>query len=132
MNKQAISLIEVLISVMLISVVIASLLQIKENNLHFLEKTKDTIKYNSYISMVSLDNDKKMRNKNIYLGDIVKFKDDDIRKKLKHIKIAVKDQQLDPFIIAKDEYSLTINIKQTTLSIEDKIKKNFYRFSLEY
>ncbi|MCK5111615.1 MAG: hypothetical protein KAQ94_08850 [Arcobacteraceae bacterium] len=130
MNKQAITLVEVLVSVMLISVVIVSLLQIKENNLHFLEKSKDTIKYNSYIAMVSLDNDKNIRNKNIYLDEEIKFKDDDIRKEFKNIKIKVKDEELEPIEFSTDEYTLQINIKQTSLSMENKTQKSFFRFSL--
>ncbi len=130
MNKQAITLVEVLVSVMLISVVIVSLLQIKENNLHFLEKSKDTIKYNSYIAMVSLDNDKKIRNNNIYLDEEIKFKDDDIRREFKNIKIKVKDEELEPIEFSTDEYTLQINIKQTSLSMENKTQKSFFRFSL--
>ncbi len=129
--KQGISLIEVLISVMLISLVIVSLLQIKENNLHFLEKSKDRIKYNSYISMIALDNTIELRNKNIYLGDNIDFKDDKIRKELKNIKIEVKDKEDDLIEFNVDDYSLIINIKQTSFNIEDKIKKHFYRFSLD-
>ncbi len=129
--KKAISLIEVLISVMLISIVIVSLLQIKENNLFFLQKTKDTTKYNSYISAISLDNKNNIRNKNIFLGDEVKFKDDEIRRELKSIKIKVKDENLDPLELGNEEYQLKVNIKKTHLSIDDKIKKIFYRFSLE-
>jgi hypothetical protein len=130
MNKQALSLVEVLVSVMLISVVIVSILQIKENNLNFLDKTKDRFKYISYISMVALDESKKLEDKNIYLDKVIDFKDDDIRKELKLIKIKLKDEQLKPIKLGDDEYKLSINIKKTKLTIEDKIKKEFYRFSL--
>ncbi len=131
MNKQAISLVEVLVAVMLISVVIVSILQIKENNLYFLEKSKESTKYNAYISMIALDNDKtKLNNDNIYLSDKINFKDDEIRKVLKEIKIKRKEKELKPIEFNSEEYNLQINIKQTKLSIEDKIQKNFYRFSL--
>jgi hypothetical protein len=126
-NKQAISLVEVLVAVMLISVVVVSLLQIKENNLHFLEKSKDTIKYNAYISMVTLDNNK---DGNIYLDSKIDFKDDDIRKELKKIKIVAKNEELSPTIFNIDDYSLQININKVTLSIDDKIKKQFFNFTL--
>ena len=129
--KKALSLVEVLISVMLISVVIASILQIKQNNLHFLDKSKESAKNDAYISMVSLVDEKGFRNKNIRLTDVVNFNDDDIRKELKEIKIKVKDEELDPLEFTTDEYTLIVNIKQTNLTIDDKVQKSFYRFSLD-
>jgi len=129
--KKSLSLVEVLISVMLISVVVVALLQIKENNLHLLGKTKDMLKYNSYISLVALENDdKKLRNKSFYLDKKIKFKDDDIRRELKLIKVKIKDKKLKPTRFETDEQVLTINIRQTNISIKDDAMKKFYRFSL--
>ena len=116
---------------MLISVVVVALLQIKENNLHLLGKTKDMLKYNSYISLVALENDdKKLRNKSFYLDKKIKFKDDDIRRELKLIKVKIKDKKLKPTRFETDEQVLTINIRQTNISIKDDAMKKFYRFSL--
>ncbi|MEA3498179.1 MAG: hypothetical protein U9R16_03875 [Campylobacterota bacterium] len=129
MMKQAISLVEVLVSVMLISVVIVALLQIKENNLSLLEKLEETTKYNNYISMVALENNTK--DGNIYLSEKLDFNDDDIRKELKDIKIEVKNQNLIPIKLDTDEYKIKINIKQTTLSMDDSIQKQYYRFKIE-
>jgi Tfp pilus assembly protein PilV len=129
--KKSLSLVEVLISVMLISIVVVALLQIKENNLHLLRKTKDMLKYNSYISLVALENDdKKLRNKSFYLDKKIKFKDDDIRKELKLIKVKIKDKKLKPTRFETDKQVLIINIKQTNISIKDDAMKKFYRFSL--
>ena len=130
MNKQGLSLIEVLISVMLISVVIVAILQIKENNLYFLDKTQQSSKFNSYIYLLSLDNSKNLRNTKIYLSDKFDFKDDDIRKELKQIKINIKDEELDTIELVNEEYSLDINIKQTNISIDKESKHQFYRFAL--
>ena len=129
--KKSITLIEVLVSVMLISVVITAILQIKENNLYFLEKIKNSSLYNSYISLVSLTPLKKSEDKKIYLSDEVDFADDDIRKVLKEIKIERKTKDLDPLEFKTDEYNLKVNIFKTTLTIENKITTNFYRFALE-
>jgi len=130
LNKQGLSLIEVLISVMLISVVIVAILQIKENNLYFLDKTQQSSKFNSYIYLLSLDNSKNLRDTNIYLSDKFDFKDDDIRKELKQIKINIKDEELDTIELVNEEYSLDINIKQTNISIDKESKHQFYRFAL--
>jgi biopolymer transport protein ExbD len=127
MKKDAISLIEVLISIMLISVVVVSLLQIKENNLYFLTKTKDMAKYNSYVSMVALDINK---DGNIYLDKKVDFKDDDIRRQLKEIKIKVKNKDFDNLQLGSYEYSIAVNINETKFNIEDKVDRTFYRFSI--
>ena len=128
MNKQAISLVEVLVSVMLISVVIVSLLQIKENNLMLLEKLRITSKLNSYISIVALDDS--IKDGNIYLSQELDFKDDDIRKSLKDIKVEATNEKLKPLIFDSDEYNIQINIKQTSLSIDNTLKKQFYKFTI--
>ena len=129
--KKAISLVEVLISVMIISVVIVTILQIKQNNLNFLEKSKDISKNNAYISLIALNNKKNSVNKNIYLSDEIKFKDDDIRRDLKKVKIKVKDEELEPIEFSSEDYSISINTKKTTLSIGEDYQKIFYRFSLD-
>jgi len=129
MKKQAISLVEVLVSVMLISVVIVSLLQIKENNLSLLEKSQESSKLNSYISMVALENN--IKDGNIYLSKKFDFNDDEIRRDIKDMKIEVKNQKLEPLKFNSDKYKIKIDIKQTTLSIDDNIKKQYYRFKIE-
>ncbi len=116
---------------MIIFVVIASILQIKDNNLNFLEKFETTTQNNSYFSAIALDDEKKIRNKSIYLGDELNFNDDEIRKKLKKIKVQIKDQELEPLVFSSDEYNISIYIKQTTLSIDKTAQKVFYRFSLD-
>ncbi len=128
--KQALSLVEVLISIMLISIVIVSILQIKENNLYFLEKGELGTKNNTYLSAVALETTTKLENKNIYLSDKIDFKDDDIRKVFKTIKIHIDEEMLKPTVYNIDNYSLTINIKQSTLSLNEDAKKIFYRFKL--
>jgi len=126
-QKDAVSLVEVLISVMLISVVIVSLLQIKENNLYFLDKTKKMSKYNAYLSMVALDNNK---DGNIYLNNYIDFRDDELRKEFKKIKIKVRNNDLKSLKIGTNEYMIYVSIQETKLSIEDKIEKKFYKFTL--
>lgn len=126
-QKDAISLVEVLISVMLISVVIISLLQIKENNLYFLEKTKKMGKYNAYLAMVALDTNE---DGNIYLNNYIDFRDDELRQEFKKIKIKVRNDDLKSFKIGIAEYMMYISVQQTKLTIEDEIEKKFYKFTL--
>jgi K+ transporter len=129
--KKSLTLVEVLISVMLISVVITAMLQIKNNNLIILKKVNDTIQNNSYVNLLAFDKINNNQDTKIYLDEQINFKDDNIRKKLKTIKVTKKTTQEKPIILKSDDYKLTIMIYKTTLAIEDKITTNYYRFSLE-
>jgi|GEM_PF-2278299 len=130
-RKDGISLIEVLISIMLISVVIASIFQIQKNNLNFLEKSKTSIKNSEYISLVALTKQDGLINKDLYLNNEIKFDDDEIRKELKTIKINVKDKELDTLNFDDDKYSISIKTIETTYKIDNKTQKQFYRFTLD-
>lgn len=130
-TKDGISLIEVLISIMLISVVIASIFQIQKNNLNFLEKSKSTIKNSEYISLVALNKEDKLINKDLYLNNEIKFNDDDLRKELKSIKINVKDKELDTLKFDDDKYSVSIKTIETTYKIDNTTQKQFYIFTLD-
>ena len=132
--KKGFSLIEVLISVTLLSVIITTIFQIKENNLFFLDKFKNSSKNNEFVSLATLLENKtnKLRNENIYLDKIVDFKDDDIRKELKNIKVNVKDKDVRELDLSTDEYTLIVNIQKTTYKIENKIQKDIYTFRLNY
>lgn len=130
-SKDGISLIEVLISIMLISVVIASIFQIQKNNLNFLEKSKTTIKNSEYISLVALTKQNGIINKDLYLNNEIKFNDDEIRKELKAIKINQKDKELDTLKFDDDKYSISIKTIETTYKIDTTTQKQFYRFTLD-
>ena len=133
--RRAFSLVEVLISIALVSGIIAILFQIKQNNLYFLEKFQKQDEFGSIVSIASLDNSNNLRNKKVYMADLVDFNDDDIRKKLKEKKIKVKDEKFDTISYESDEYSINIEIIKNqftlddlnSLSKEDSMKKLFYR-----
>ena len=134
MNKKAFTLVEVLVSVALLSLMITTIFQIKENNLFYLEKFKASSKYNELISLATIteNNSNKLRNENIYLDKFVDFNDDDIRKELKNVKVNVKDIESDIKDLSSEEFSFGLNIKQSIYSIEDKVSSNIYKFTLEY
>ena len=132
--KKSFTLIEVLIAVGLLSVVITTSLQIRQNNLSFLEKYKSSSLYNEYISLASTYDlkDKLNVNTHVYLDEIVDFKNDDIRKEFKQIKVYIKNEIINTIDLSTDDLALNINIIQNNFKIEDKINKNFYTFKLEY
>lgn len=131
--KKSFSLIEVIIAIALLSVVIVTMFKIKENNLFFLDKFKQTSKYNEFISIATITNKNlnSLRNTHIYLDKVVDFDDDDIRKELKNIKVYIKDKELLSINLNDDDFTLNINIIKSQYKIEDKITKDIYTFELQ-
>jgi prepilin-type N-terminal cleavage/methylation domain-containing protein len=127
--KKALTLIEVLVAIMLISVVITAMLNIKSNNLYMLDKFKESTLYNSYISLAVDTNN--LKDQNIYLDNIIKIDDDQIRKELKSIKVVVKNLDDDEIKLPPNDYVQLATIKKTKFSIDDR-SKIFYKFKLEY
>ena len=129
--KKALTLVEVLVSIVLISIVITTILQIQQNNIHLLKKVKKSTVYNGYISLISTYDNKHNTDTKLYLDSEIKFGDDEIRKKLKEIKVYVKDTQLKDITLPKNDYINVAHIFQRSYKIEDKVVKNFYTFKLD-
>jgi len=130
--KQAISLVEVLVSIMLITTVIVSVLQMKDNNLFLLDKFSSSSLVNSYFTYAVESGEK--RNSTVYLSDKVDFKDDDIRRELKNIKILIKDQDLKDVSVPKNDYIKSVSVIESSYKLELKEKtmtQKFYTFKLE-
>ena len=77
--------------------------------------------------MVALDNNK---DGNIYLNNYIDFRDDELRREFKKIKIRVQNNDLKSLKIGTNEYMIYVSIQETKLNIEDKIERNFYKFTL--
>jgi prepilin-type N-terminal cleavage/methylation domain-containing protein len=99
-KKKAFTLIEVMVSVMIISVVIMALLQMQGNNTHMFLKLKSNLNINQYASYL-VSNKKygfEKDSTNLYnlLSD---FKlEDDLRRELKNIKIDIRYDELDRYL----------------------------------
>ena len=130
--KQALSLTEVLISVMLITVVIATVLQIQQNNIFYLKKFKTSALNNSYIAAIATSDANNNRNKSIRLSDRIDFNDDNIRKELKKIKIKIKDKKLEDMKLPKNDFIKSANIVESSFSIGNTTRKVFYSFKFDY
>ncbi|HIP13015.1 MAG TPA: hypothetical protein EYG97_01030 [Arcobacter sp.] len=133
MKKKSFTLVEVLVSVTLLSIVIATIFQIKENNLFYLDKFRNSSNYNELVSIATItsNNKNKLRNENIYLEKIVDFKDDDIRKELKKIKVNVKEEEYSYSKLPLDDISIILTVTQSKYKIQDKISTDIYQFKLE-
>jgi len=134
MKKSGFTLVEVLVSITLLSIIITTIFQIKENNLFFLSKFNNSSKQNELLSLATIDgqNQKELRNKNIYLTQLINFKDDETRQKLKSVKVHVKDEELDSKDLSTEEFSLGLNVLKSTYMIENKGSSDIYTFKLEY
>jgi prepilin-type N-terminal cleavage/methylation domain-containing protein len=112
--RRAFTLIEVMVSVMIISVVIMALLQMSANSIHIFSATKSQLKTNQYLSFLIANKDYGFENKNIYLYDLIQdFEvEDDLRRALKKIKVAILYQELESIDLSED----TNNTQETSNS----------------
>jgi len=83
-KKSAFTLIEVMVSVMIISVVIMALLKMYANNTHIFTSIKEQIKTNEYSSLLISNANYGFEDKELYLDDLVVNYDleDDLRREL--------------------------------------------------
>ncbi len=129
--KKSFLLIEVLISIMLISAVILALFKIKDNNLYFLEKHSNRAELNSFVSLVALNSkDITIKNHNVYLSDIVDFEDEEIRRLLKDIKVKTKQNKIREEKISKEGITIDLQKHGNSYSIDNKILKKTYKIKI--
>jgi len=89
---------------MIISVVIMALLQMNANNTHIFSATKKQLKTNQYLSFLIANKDYGFEDKNIYLDDLIQdFEvENDLRRELKRIKVAIVYQELESIDLSED------------------------------
>ena len=125
---------EVIIAVMILSVVMVALLQIKTENIFLISKTNERIKLNEYVQL-SIDlkkvNEENSENIEFFLDKKYPFVNDDIRKELKEIKVVVREKKEDEYKIEALSEDLNIAIYSRTYSINDDIKKKIFNFKIE-
>jgi len=124
---------EVIIATVILSFVMISMIKIKSENIFSLERMNKSKKLNDFVTAsVEMNSSKvKDRNTNLFLSDMFTFKNDEIRRKFKSIKIKVKDERIDTKKISQDSTSFEINTYSTSHSINDDIKKKIYTFKIE-
>ena len=128
MKKSSFTLIEVIIAVTLLSIVIVSVLKIKENNFSNISKLNTINQDLQLLSIVSITpNYDDGINKHLYLDKILSVKDDNLRKKLKNTKVYIKSeednyQELDNFALKTIKTNYTIENKASNSTYTFKIK----------
>ena len=122
---------EVIIAVVMLSVVMIALLQIKSDSIFLVSKSNEKSKLLDYIQLVINIDNEDIKNENIFVGKVYNFKNDDIRKEFKDIKIKVKSEQIDSKDYSTDSVKFKIITNANSYSIDDDIKKNIYTFKIE-
>lgn len=124
---------EVIISIVILSVVMITLLQIKSNNISLVSKSDKKVKINDYI-LLSIDFKSEILNKNedIDISKKYKYENEDIRKELKDIKVSIFDKELENISIDNGFNNINISTFSRTFSLEENdIKKKLYSFKIE-
>ena len=130
--KKAFSLMEVIISIVILSVVMVALLKIKSENISIVSKSEQKIKLNEYI-LLAIDFKDRIENKNEDISlEKYKYENDDLRKELKDIKVSIKDEKIDTRTIMNGSNNINVTIFSRTFSLENSdIKKKLYSFKIE-
>jgi DUF438 domain-containing protein len=124
--RSAISLIETLIAVSLISVVIGALYKINLSNMKLIDNYHFTSYDKSLLDTFGFIQEEGK----IFVYDMLDFQDDDIRLKLKNKKILVKKIDTDTKEFEIDNKLIVIKTTSHEYSL-DKYRKLFYRYKLE-
>lgn len=136
-SKKSFSLMEVIIAVMILSVVMVALLQIKTENIFLISKTNERIKLNEYVQLsidlkkVNEENIENIENIEFFLDKKYPFVNDDIRKELKEIKVDIREKKEDEYKIETPSENLNVTIYSRTYSINEDIKKKIFNFKIE-
>ena len=136
-SKKSFSLMEVIIAVMILSVVMVALLQIKTENIFLISKTNERVKLNEYVQLsidlkkVNEENIENIENIEFFLDKKYPFVNDDIRKELKEIKVDIREKKEDEYKIETPSENLNVTIYSRTYSINEDIKKKIFNFKFE-
>ncbi len=124
---------EVIISVMILSVVMLALLQIKSQNVFMITKADEKAKINDYILLgMDFTQVQQEENSEVRLKDRLVFENEEIRKELKDLKIKIKTNDKEEYKIKTDKDDINLSIISNTYSLdEEENKKNIYEFKIE-
>ena len=130
---KAFSLMEVIVSIVILSFVMITLLQIKSENIFLISKSNEKVKVNDYI-LLSINSKDEILNKNedIFLDKKYKYENEDLKKELKDIKVTIQDEKIDSKSIDNGFSSINITTFSRTFTLENSdIKKKLYSFKIQ-
>lgn len=126
--KRSFSLLETIISVMLLSVTILTLLKLKDNNLFILSTSDQRASYDGYISIHSSSSEQ--TDETINFKNYIDLSDDKLRKKLKDQKIEYKHQLSDSIELSYKTMDIKLNIYKESYKSKESGNKEFFRVTL--
>jgi len=131
--KKAFSLMEVIISVVILSVVMITLLQIKSNNIQLASKSEEKNKSNDYILMALSFNDSiTNKNESVLIDKKYTYDNEEINEEIKNRKVNIKDDKLESKTIESHRNSINISTSFRSFSLENSdIQKKIYTFKIE-
>lgn len=140
LSKNAFTLIEVMVAVMIISVVIMALIQMYANNTHIFSSFKKQTKINQYSSVLISNDNYGFENKRIHLYDMVRDFDleDDLRRELKELKVKVIYKELQTIDMSEQDSDeeiqtssgLVLEIGKSTIQLEES-SSSLIRFKIK-
>lgn len=131
--KKAFSLMEVIISIVILSVVMITLLQIKSDNIHLVSKSDKKVKINDYILLaIDFKNEILNKNEDIDIYKNFKYENEYVKNELKDIKVGIKDEKIQSVSIDNGFNNINITTYSRTFSLEQSdIKKKLYSFKIQ-
>lgn len=131
--KKGFTLIETIAAITILSFVMVTLLQIKENNIFYLQKIDESMKKDMDIALAAglSDFNTSSEEQKLYIKDLIKIKDDEIRKKVKDMKVVKNIEELPPLEFESDEFPIKVFIYEQQYELQDGSNKKLYTFTLE-
>lgn len=127
-KKNSFTLIEILVSIILVTIIIGSSLQLNQNNLKSLDMIKSSSLNDTLITLSVHDGEN--RNTKITLSDKVHFYDDKVINLFKKSKIKIKDD-LEYLDIPENEYIQEVQITKSVYTLNNSNSKNFYKLKFK-
>ncbi len=108
-KRDAFTLIEVMVSVIIISVVIMALLQMHGNSTNLFSNIKERLQASFFPTLLLGNADYGYENKSVDADELVKdFNlDDDLRRRLKEVKLDITYQQLSSIDLSQEDLNAT-------------------------
>jgi hypothetical protein len=130
--KKAFLMLEVIISIVLLSGVMLALFKVNDNGFMIVKKVEDNRFNHNMTSIVGL-NYPTFTNSNItvFLDKLVSVSDDDIRQRIKAFKIKMKQKMLKDESMDLGEISITVTVYENQLSWDDTTQKKLYSIKLQ-
>lgn len=132
-GKDAFSLMEVIISVVILSVVMITLLQIKSDNIFLVSKSEEKNRTNDYILMaLSFNEQISNKNESVLIDRKFAYENEEIKEELKNKKINIQDDKLESKTIESNRNSINITTLFRSFSLENSdTQKKIYTFKIE-